>query len=165
MKFLKNINWRYVTFLLVGFVVFIYYSYASVSEHTLSSAEAEGLSARIAAYSESVNVSDYIDPNRANYILHGDRHDGGGHSYGTGKPCKSEFPANWDDEKILEEIALIAANDNLPWVKEGNGYHVVEHVTDGVRIRVVNNRERGSVVTAYPKNTPRNPCPAAANDN
>jgi filamentous hemagglutinin len=96
------------------------------------------------------------------HILYGDE-TGGGHLYGAGKPCKSEFPADWDAQKILSETALIAANDNLPWRREENGYHVSENIVDGVRVRVVKGRENREVITAYPLNTGRNPCPA--NDN
>jgi hypothetical protein len=99
-------------------------------------------------------------------LLYGDE-TGGGHKHGVGIPCKSEFPADWSDEKIVETVEMIAVNDNLPWRHEGNGYDVVEQEIDGVKTRVVLRRKNGYIVSAYPTNTGRNPCPARApaNDN
>lgn len=103
--------------------------------------------------------------NRAKtHILYGDG-SGGGHKYGVGKPCKSEFPQEWDDADIIETVERIAANDNLDWRQEGNGYFVSEAMDDDLKIRVVMNGEQNRVITAYPINVPRNPCPKAANDN
>lgn len=98
------------------------------------------------------------------HILYGDDR-GGGHKYGIGKPCKSEFPQDWDNEKILKTIRVMAANDNLTWKEQKNGYYVSEQIRDDVQVRVVLNRDKDSVVTAYPVKVKRNPCPAAANDN
>lgn len=97
------------------------------------------------------------------HILHGDAR-GGGHFYGTGKPCKSEFPADWDEIRIRQRVSAIAANDNLPWQDQQNGYRVAEATEGSLRIRVVVDPARNAVVTAYPVNVRRNPCPAA-NDN
>lgn len=99
---------------------------------------------------------------RRNHILHGDR-SGGGHLYGTGKPCKSEFPANWNAQKIIGTVEQAAANDNIPWKRQDNGYYVADIMSENLRIRIVLNQTRDEVVTAYPVNVPRNPCPA--NDN
>jgi hypothetical protein len=98
------------------------------------------------------------------HILYGD-HRGGGHKHGMNKPCKSEFPENWDDTKILSTIEMVAANDNLDWDRQKNGYYVAEEMVENVRVRVVLDRERDDVVTAYPTNVKRNPCPVPANDN
>ncbi len=105
------------------------------------------------------NKASAISPQRRTHILYGD-HTGGGHLYGTGKPCKSEFPRDWNETKIIKEMSLTAANDNLYWKKERNGYHVAENTIDGVKIRVVKGRENKQVITAYPINAQRNPCPA-----
>ncbi len=99
-----------------------------------------------------------------NHILYGDAR-GGGHLAGTDKPCKSEFPDDWPAEKIVEEVQLIASNDNLNWQRQDNGYYKVERMVEGVRVRVIVNRRIHEVVTAYPVNLRRNPCPAPANDN
>lgn len=104
-------------------------------------------------------TANYISPQRKVHILRGDR-TGGGHMYGVGKPCKSEFPQHWDEDKIINEINLVAANDNLKWEQQNNGYHVAESYIDGVKVRVVKGRHNKQVITAYPLNTGRNPCPA-----
>jgi hypothetical protein len=99
------------------------------------------------------------------HILRGDER-GGGHAFGAGKPCKSEFPATWSNDEIIEHVQKIAANDNLKWKKQDNGYYVSEQMVSGVKVRVVLDRERDDVVTAYPLNTGRNPCVRKpANDN
>ncbi len=101
------------------------------------------------------------------HILQGDSR-GGGHQFAAGKPCKSEFPADWNEDEIIEQIEKIAANDNLAWKRQKNGYHVAEQsAEDGTRVRVVLNARRDDVITAYPVNVRRNPCPARtpANDN
>lgn len=98
------------------------------------------------------------------HILYGDE-TGGGHKAGVGKPCKSEFPKDWDDARIIREVALIAANDNLNWIDQIDGRTVAEQDVDGTRVRVVIDRYAKSVVTAYPVNVKRNPCPKPANDN
>jgi hypothetical protein len=101
-----------------------------------------------------------ISAARATHILYGDSH-GGGHLHGQGKPCKSEFPADWDAVKIMTVVSKDAANDNLDWRHERNGNDLAEVTEDGVKIRIVVNGAHDQVITAYPLNTPRNPCPAA----
>jgi filamentous hemagglutinin len=101
---------------------------------------------------------------RESHILFGDD-TGGGHKYGVGKPCKSEFPAEWSDEDIITAIQNIAANDNLSWKKGENGYYVAEKEINTLKIRVVLDGARQNIITGYPVNVPRNPCPAPANDN
>ena len=100
------------------------------------------------------------------HITKGDAR-GGGHLHGTGKPCKSEFPPAWTSERIKKEIPLIAANDNLTWQQQRNGYVVAETSVENLRLRIVVDPKDNEIVTAYPTNVPRNPCPArdAANDN
>lgn len=98
------------------------------------------------------------------HILYGDER-GGGHKYGIGKPCKSEFPEDWNNAKILNTIRVMAANDNSNWKEQKNGYYVSEQIRDDVRVRVVLNRDKDEIVTAYPVNVKRNSCPTAANDN
>lgn len=98
------------------------------------------------------------------HILYGDR-SGGGHMHGIGKPCKSEFPQDWDKDEIIQTVEKIAANDNLNWRKQDNGYYVTNKREDGLKIRVVLSRDKTEVITAYPLNVERNYCPKTANDN
>lgn len=92
------------------------------------------------------------------HILYGDG-DSGGHRHSIGTPCKTEFPAYWDESKIFDIVQNIAANDNLDWRRESNGYDVAEQRYEGVEVRVVIDSQRNEIVTAYPTNLPRNPCP------
>lgn len=89
------------------------------------------------------------------------------HQFGAGVPCKSEFPKEWNSDEIIGHVEKVAANDNLKWKRQGNGYHTAEQTIEGVRVRVVLNKNKSDVVTAYPVNVARNPCPAGlpANDN
>jgi hypothetical protein len=91
------------------------------------------------------------------HILYGDE-SGGGHIHGAGRPCKTEFPADWDAVKIITTVKQLAANDNAEWRKEDNGYYVAEQPYEGLDVRVVLDREGDDVVTSYPTNLPRNPC-------
>ncbi|MEM8832904.1 MAG: EndoU domain-containing protein [Pseudomonadota bacterium] len=111
---------------------------------------------------EDFNESNLISEQRRTHILYGDA-TGGGHLYGTGKPCKSEFPKHWNEDTIIKEVELIAANDNLNWEQQRNGYYVTEQKVGSLNVRVVKGRNNEQVITAYPTNVPRNPCPA--NDN
>ena len=111
----------------------------------------------------SAKVPPQISQARAQHILYGDGH-GGGHLHGQNSPCKSEFPADWTGPMILEVVARDAANDNLDWRHERNGNDVAEVMEGGVKIRIVVDASHSDVITAYPVNMPRNPCPAS-NDN
>lgn len=113
--------------------------------------------------SESTRVI-ILSPRQSAHILYGDAN-GGGHKYGAGKPCKSEFPPQWDDEKIIGTIKRIAANDNLDWEQQQNSYFVAEDDIESLTVRVVLAEDKSTIITGYPVNVPRNPCPAPANDN
>lgn len=116
---------------------------------------------------DGYNESDIeLSAQRREHILFGDE-TGGGHKYGMGKPCKSEFPESWDNEKIIRVTKKIAVNDNANWRQEDNGYYVAEVLEDDVKVRVVLGPERRKIITSYPTNRPRNPCPykPPANDN
>ena len=108
---------------------------------------------------EDFNKASAVSDARRTHILYGDA-TGGGHLYGTGSPCKSEFPKHWNEDTIIKEINLIASNDNLNWEQQRNGYYVTEQNVGTVKVRVVKGRKNKSVITAYPTNTGRNPCPA-----
>lgn len=113
---------------------------------------------------DSFNKASRISPERREHILYGDA-TGGGHMHGVGAPCKSEFPEHWDKNTIIKEVELIASNDNLSWRQQRNGYYVTEQKVGTVKVRVVKARNGRDVITAYPTNVPRNPCPKHANDN
>lgn len=104
----------------------------------------------------------HISQSRVQHILYGDAH-GGGHMHGMNRPCKSEFPADWDADKILATIMKDAANENLNWRHESNGNDVADVNESGITIRIVVNARHSEIITAYPTSTPRNAC--AANDN
>ncbi len=84
------------------------------------------------------------------------------HKSGAGKPGKTEFPSNWDDDKIINEVNKIANNPNAPG---GVGKWDSPYKTgtvDGIEIRVdfypsTHPTHAGKVSTAYPTNTPPNP--------
>ena len=90
---------------------------------------------------------------------------GGGHMAGQNAPCKSDFPAGWDAARIGQTVQRLAANDNLDWQSEGNGYQTAHASAEGLDVLIVVNPRSNEIVTAYPVNVPRNPCPRAANDN
>lgn len=98
-----------------------------------------------------------LSEERAHHILYGDE-TGGGHKFGMNRPCKSEYPESWNDEKIIEVTKRVAANDNLGWRKEDNGYYVGEEIVEGVNVRVVLDREKDDIITSYPLDKNRNPC-------
>ena len=106
-----------------------------------------------------INLSDKAKQ----HILYGDK-TGGGHKFGVNKPCKSEFPKEWNDKKIITSIKRVAANDNTHWRKEDNGYFVSEMMEDGIKIRVVVGRKKQNIITAYPINVRRNYCPTNYNN-
>jgi hypothetical protein len=100
-----------------------------------------------------------LSQKRIQHILYGDQ-SGGGHKFGAGIPCKSEFPSYWTDQDIIDTVKALAANDNAGWEKQNNGYYTAEQNTqDGTRVRVVLDREGDDIITAYPVNTRRNACP------
>jgi hypothetical protein len=73
-----------------------------------------------------------IPPERALHILDGDP-TGGGHRSGTGRRGKTEFPADWDDAKILDAIQDVArAPDRPPTYQSWNG----RWLTRGTRYEV-----------------------------
>lgn len=143
---------------LAGFQV----SEQQVSEVVDLAIEEKSPSAKNISPTKEFNTASLITSERRVHILYGDA-TGGGHKFGTGVPCKSEFPEHWEDDRIINEVELIAANDNLNWEQQRNGYYVAEQKIGTVNIRVVKARDAKAVITAYPTNMPRNPCPA--NDN
>ncbi|HKS69502.1 MAG TPA: RHS repeat-associated core domain-containing protein, partial [Ktedonobacterales bacterium] len=110
------------------------------------------------------NNVDLASPQRRTHILSGDA-TGGGHRAGTGIPRKSEFPAEWSDDDIMNAVSDVATDPNSSIRFEGNGRTVVQgtrivaQTGQRVDIQVVlgNAQENGAIITAYPTNLPRNP--------
>lgn len=90
-----------------------------------------------------------IPPERATHILDGDA-TGGGHRHGTGKPGKTEFPANWDDGKVIDTVLDVARRpDSAPGHQEWNDRWVARGTRDDVEIVAVIQRD-GRIWTAWP---------------
>jgi Bacterial EndoU nuclease len=91
-----------------------------------------------------------ITSDRATHILDGDK-TGGGHRAGTGIPRKTEFPAEWEDDKILGTIKSVARDPDVkPDEPQSNGRWLYEGMRDGVHTYVVVNPD-GTVWTAWPR--------------
>ena len=87
--------------------------------------EASGVPDTNVLYSDSKTT---IDDSAKKHILDGDGDfGGGGHRYGTGKPGKSEFPQNWDDNRIIESI-IDVAKDPKSSVTQSWGGRVVNYL-------------------------------------
>lgn len=93
-----------------------------------------------------------VSPERATHILDGDpTPGGGGHRSGTGKPGKTEFPASWDDEKIMGHVLDVAQRPDCPPVHQHwNDRWVCSGTRDRVEVSVVVLRS-GEVWTAWPE--------------
>jgi Bacterial EndoU nuclease len=91
----------------------------------------------------------HISPERKTHILDGDK-TGGGHRPGTGKPGKTEFPASWDDKKIIDAVVDVAQRPDLPPKhQERNDRWVVRGTRDDVRIVVIVEPD-GPIWTSWP---------------
>jgi Bacterial EndoU nuclease len=100
---------------------------------------------------EGMRVSD----ERTTHILHGDEDGGGGHRHGTGIPGKTEFPANWEDKKIIDAVVDVARRPDLtPKHQEWNDRWVARGTRDDVEVVVVVARD-GRIWTSWP--TPDSP--------
>lgn len=88
-----------------------------------------------------------VSPERARHILDGDE-GGGGHRHGTGSPGKSEFPAHWDDETIINAIAVVARTpDSIRHQDNGRWKTLGEF--DGVGVTVIVEPD-SEIWTAWP---------------
>jgi hypothetical protein len=93
---------------------------------------------------ESVSIPE----DRARHILDGEGR-GGGHRYGTGIPGKTELPARWSDDDILEAIRQVAGTGTVDRPAHRDGDLVIIGVVNGVTIEVVV-QPKGEVRTGYP---------------
>ena len=92
-----------------------------------------------------------VSPDRRAHILEGDA-TGGGHRHGGGSPGKSEFPSDWSDGKIIEEVESVANDPASRRTVQPNGRLRVEGTRDGVDIRVIIDIDGTSIRTAHPIN-------------
>jgi hypothetical protein len=91
-----------------------------------------------------------MTPERRTHILDGDAY-GGGHRHGTGRPGKTEFPASWDDEKIVGNILDAAQRpDSPPVYQHWNDRWLGAGTRDGVEVSVIV-LPSGEVWTAWPE--------------
>ena len=79
-----------------------------------------------------------VTPERTKHILDGDANGGGGHRHGVGHPGKTEFPASWNDEKIMENILDVARRPDQPPIRQNwNDRWLARGTRDDVEIAVV----------------------------
>jgi len=79
-----------------------------------------------------------VTPERTKHILDGDAFGGGGHRHGVGHPGKTEFPASWNDSKIMDNILDVAHRpDQPPIYQNWNGRWLARGTRDDVEIAVV----------------------------
>jgi hypothetical protein len=90
----------------------------------------------------------HVAPERAKHILDGDRW-GGGHRHGTGRPGKTEFPADWDDEKIIGHVLGVVRAPDDPPVFQANRRWRVHGQRDEVGITVIIQPD-GRIWSAWP---------------
>jgi hypothetical protein len=101
------------------------------------------------------DVVDNLVGFRRDYIINGHKSD-------AGKPGKTEFPSNWDDDKIVNEVNKIANNPNAPGGIGKCDSPYKTGTVDRIEIRVdfypsMHPTSAGKVSTAYPTNTNPNP--------
>jgi hypothetical protein len=90
----------------------------------------------------------HVAPERAKHILDGDRW-GGGHRHGTGRPGKTEFPSNWDDDRIIRHVLDAARAPDDPPVFQANRRWRVHGQREDVGINVIVQPD-GRIWSAWP---------------
>jgi hypothetical protein len=79
-----------------------------------------------------------VTPERVTHILDGDQDGRGGHRHGTGNPGKTEFPASWDDQKIMDNVRDVARRPEQPPIYQSwNGRWLARGTRDDVEVVVV----------------------------
>lgn len=89
-----------------------------------------------------------LPPERLAHILDGDELNRGGHLHGTGIPGKSEFPPDWDENRIAAAVLHTAYRPQFVEQQE-HGRWLVRRTHDRVDVWAVVN-EDGRIWTAYP---------------
>ncbi|WP_288006928.1 EndoU domain-containing protein, partial [Acidiphilium sp.] len=100
---------------------------------------------------EKKNRRAKVSPERLHHILDGDK-TGGGHRAGTGIPGKTEFPSDWSDSKIKDNIESVANDPTSSETVQPNGRIRVEGIRDGIKIRVILDASGKNIITAHPIN-------------
>jgi len=96
-----------------------------------------------------------VSPERTKHILDGDGDGSGGHRHGIGNPGKTEFPASWNDEKIIDALLDVARQpDHPPRHQEWNDRWVARGTRDDVEVVAVIARD-GRIWSGWP--TPGGP--------
>ena len=90
-----------------------------------------------------------LPPDRAAHILDGDRW-GGGHRHGTGRPGKTEFPAGWDDERIIGHVVDVARFPDARPLLQANHRWRARGERDGVAMTVIVHPD-GRIWAAWPE--------------
>ena len=112
-------------------------------------------------YKNAENPTD-LTGNRRQHILAGDSK-GGGHRAGAGKSGKTEFPTDWTDNKIINDISDVATDPKSQHGVNPEFYNAPYAIgtRGGVEIRVdvfpSNSRKSGEISTGYRTNTEANP--------
>jgi hypothetical protein len=99
-----------------------------------------------------------IPPERAAHILDGDA-TGGGHRHGTGRPGKTEFPASWDDKKIMDSVLSVSRSPdsaefqrNGRWRAAVREYAAVGEWGEEIDLLLASLRGTGQPVTTAERN-------------
>lgn len=89
-----------------------------------------------------------VSSERRTHILDGDT-TGGGHRHGAGLN-KSEFPAGWSDDKIMQVVESVADDPAATRTVQPNGRTRIEAVREGILVRVIVDPDGVSIRTAHP---------------
>jgi hypothetical protein len=91
-----------------------------------------------------------LTADRRAHTLDGDQ-TGGGHRHGSGVPDKTEFPADWDDDQIIDAILAVARKpDQAPERQNWNDRWKVSGQYKGVEIVAIVESD-GAIWTAWPR--------------
>lgn len=86
---------------------------------------------------------------RIEHILVGDGPRSGGHRPGTGKPGKTEFPADWTDDEIIHRVMRTATRPSAAEIGNRGNFLCTRHF-DGVEVIAVVAPD-GQVLSGYPR--------------
>jgi hypothetical protein len=79
-----------------------------------------------------------VTPERTAHILDGDATGRGGHRHGVGNPGKTEFPASWDDKKIMDNVRDVARRPDQPPIYQAwNSRWLARGTRDDVEVVVI----------------------------